>query len=403
MESNKLNIEIDRYLSNTKKSRILQEKASKYLPGGSTREAQYFDPYPIFIDYGKGHYIYDVDGNEYLDFVINATSLILGHSHPGIVERLKYQASKGTAFSGPVEDLINLSEVLCERIPSLDTVRFTNSGTEATLLAIRAARAFTKKNKIAKFEGGYHGAHESVAISVNPAVNDLTDDIDPVRGYIGQPEGILNDVVILPFNDLDVCESKLREYKDSLACVIMEPVISSFCYTPLDLPEPPEYSVDEVKQWIIKNTDELQECVKDLCSRGMAAQEIGYKYPWRLVFAFWDEYGGWLNDFDKKFPELSKYMHEVYNISENELTSIILLPMNNNLQGRGFWHNDGDRGGYRMYLNYENFDEDSLLLRKTKEPYNYNNWEIIDENNDEWDDSILQKKEYKSKKIRTNQ
>jgi glutamate-1-semialdehyde 2,1-aminomutase len=235
MESNKLNIEIDRYLSNTKKSRILQEKASKYLPGGSTREAQYFDPYPIFIDYGKGHYIYDVDGNEYLDFVINATSLILGHSHPGIVERLKHQASKGTAFSGPVEDLINLSEVLCERIPSLDTVRFTNSGTEATLLAIRAARAFTKKNKIAKFEGGYHGAHESVAISVNPAVNDLTDDIDPVRGYIGQPEGILNDVVILPFNDLDVCESKLREYKDSLACVIMEPVISSFGYTPLDL------------------------------------------------------------------------------------------------------------------------------------------------------------------------
>ena len=99
------------------------------------------------------------------------------------------------------------------------------------------------------------------------------------------------------------------------------------CYTPLDLPEPPEYSVDEVKQWIIENTDELQECVKDLCSRGMAAQDIGYKYPWRLVFAYWDEYGGWLNDFDKKFPELSKYMHEVYNISENELTSIILLPL----------------------------------------------------------------------------
>ena len=79
------------------------------------------------------------------------------------------------------------------------------------------------------------------------------------------------------------------------------------CYTPLDLPEPPEYSVDEVKQWIIENTDELQQCVKDLCSRGMAAQEIGYRYPWRLVFAYWDEYGGWLNNFDKKFPELSKY------------------------------------------------------------------------------------------------
>ena len=235
MKSNKLNIEIDRYLSNTKKSRILQEKASKYLPGGSTREAQYFDPYPIFIDYGKGHYIYDVDGNEYLDFVINATSLILGHSHPEIVDRLKKQAEKGTAFSGPVEDLINLSEVLCERVPSLDTIRFTNSGTEATLLAIRTARAFTKKNKIAKFEGGYHGAHETVAISVNPSIKDLTDNNEPIPGYLGQPQGILNDVIILPYNDLDVCESKLREYKDSLACVIMEPVISSFGYTPLGL------------------------------------------------------------------------------------------------------------------------------------------------------------------------
>jgi len=175
------------------------------------------------------------------------------------------------------------------------------------------------------------------------------------------------------------------------------------CYTPLDLPEPPEYSVEEVKQWIIENTDELQECVKDLCSRGMAAQDIGYKYPWRLVFAFWDEYGGWLNDFDKKFPELSKYMHEVYNISENELTSIILLPMNNNLQGRGFWHNDGDRGGYRMYLNYENFDKDYLLLRKTKEPYDDDNFKYISETHDDWDDGLLQKEEYKCKMIRPNQ
>ncbi len=235
MESRKLNLEINKYLLKTKKSKILQEKAAKYLPGGSTREAQYFDPYPIFINHGKGHYIYDVDGNEYLDFVINATSLILGHSHPGIVDRLKIQANKGTAFSGPIEDLINLSEILCDRIPSLDTLRFTNSGTEATLLAIRAARAFTKKNKIAKFEGGYHGAHETVAISVSPNINDLTDDMKPIAGYVGQPEGILNDVIMLPYNDLNVCEAKLREYKDSLSCVIMEPVISSFGYTPLDL------------------------------------------------------------------------------------------------------------------------------------------------------------------------
>tara|TARA_B100001057_G_scaffold475180_1_gene541693 strand:- start:852 stop:1562 length:711 start_codon:yes stop_codon:yes gene_type:complete len=173
------------------------------------------------------------------------------------------------------------------------------------------------------------------------------------------------------------------------------------CYTPLDVPEPPEYSVEEVKQWIIKNTDELQECVKDLCSRGMAAQEVGYKYPWRLVFAYWDEYGGWLNDFDKKFPELSKYMHEAFSLKEDELESILLLPMNNDVTGYGFWHNDGDKAGYRMYLNYENFDEDSLLLRKTKEPCD--NFRYISETHDDWDDSLLQKKEYKCKMIKPNQ
>ena len=235
MESNRLRLEVDRYLSSTKKSRALQERASKYLPGGSTRTAQYFAPHPIFIDYGKGHYLYDVDGNKYLDFVINATSLILGHSHPDVVNRLTTQAAKGTAFSGPVEDLINLSQLLCERIPSLDSVRFTNSGTEATLLAIRAARAFTKKPKIAKFEGGYHGAHETVAISVTPSANDLREDHITIPGYVGQPKGILDDVIILPYNDLDTCDQKLRANKASLSCVIIEPIISSFGYTPLDV------------------------------------------------------------------------------------------------------------------------------------------------------------------------
>ena len=234
MTSSCLQIELDRYIANTGNSRALQTRASKYLPGGSTRAAQYFAPYPIFVDHAQGHYLHDVDGNRYLDFVINATSLILGHAHPDIVTRLKEQAGKGTAFSGPVEELIQLSEILCERIPSLDSLRFTNSGTEATLLAIRAARAFTNKHKIAKFEGGYHGTHETVAISVTPSVHDLKDVNTPIPGYAGQPTGILDDVLILPYNDLDVCEGILRKHQDSLSCVIIEPVISSFGYTPLD-------------------------------------------------------------------------------------------------------------------------------------------------------------------------
>jgi len=232
----KIDHEITRYYSRTINSKSLQDRASNYLPGGSTRDAQYFDPYPIFANHGEGHYLFDVDNNKYLDFVINATSLILGHSHPEIITSLQKQVELGTAFSAPIEKLIDYSELLCKRIPSIDTLRFTNSGTEATLLAIRAARAYTKKSKIAKFEGGYHGTHESVVISVNPQLENLSETAyNPVQGYESQPTNILEDVVLLPYNNLDVCETILRSHKDNLSCVIIEPIVSAFGYTPLNL------------------------------------------------------------------------------------------------------------------------------------------------------------------------
>ena len=173
MDQAKLQREVEQYWAKTPRSRQLQEEAERYLPGGSTRDAQYFDPYPIFVDRGEGRYVYDADGNSYLDFMINATSLIMGHAHPDIVRALQEQTEKGTAFSGPTEAMIRLSKLLCERIPSVDTIRFTNSGTEGTMMAIRAARAFTGKPKIAKFEGGYHGSHEAVSVSVGPSADKL--------------------------------------------------------------------------------------------------------------------------------------------------------------------------------------------------------------------------------------
>ena len=161
---------------------------------------------------------------------------ILGHSHPEIITSLQKQVELGTAFSAPIEKLIDYSELLCKRIPSIDTLRFTNSGTEATLLAIRAARAYTKKSKIAKFEGGYHGTHESVVISVTPQLENLSEtEYNPVQGYESQPTNILEDVVLLPYNNLDVCETILRSHKDNLSCVIIEPIVSAFGYTPLNL------------------------------------------------------------------------------------------------------------------------------------------------------------------------
>jgi glutamate-1-semialdehyde 2,1-aminomutase len=165
--------EIQRYLARTPKSRALQAEAADVLPGGSSRGTAYFAPYPFFAEGGEGHYVYDVDGNRYLDFMLNATSLILGHAHPAIVEGLGAQAARGTAFSTPTVSQVRLARLLRDRIPSMDTVRFTNSGTEGTLMAIRAARAFTGRPKLAKFEGGYHGAHEHVAVSVHPPADRL--------------------------------------------------------------------------------------------------------------------------------------------------------------------------------------------------------------------------------------
>jgi glutamate-1-semialdehyde 2,1-aminomutase len=225
--------EIERYVARTPKSRALQAEAERVLPGGSSRGTAFFAPYPFFAEGGEGHYVYDVDGHRYLDFMLNATSLIVGHANPMIVEALGEQTRRGTAFSTPTRVQVRLAQLLCDRIPSLDTIRFTNSGTEGTLMAIRAAWAFTGKTRLAKFEGGYHGAHEHVAVSVRPPAAKL-DPAGPtaIPEYPGQPRGVLEDVVVLPYNDLDACDRVLRARKDEIGCVIMEPIVSSFGYVP---------------------------------------------------------------------------------------------------------------------------------------------------------------------------
>jgi len=227
--------EIERYVARTPRSRALQAEAEDVLPGGSSRGTAYFAPYPFFAEAGEGHYVHDVDGNRYLDFMLNATSLILGHGHPTIAEALGEQARKGTAFSTPTVTQIRVARLLRDRVPSLDTLRFTNSGTEGTLMAIRAAWAFTGKPKLAKFEGGYHGAHEHVAVSVRPPAGAL-DPAGPtaIPEYPGQPARVREDVLVLPYNDLAACERLLRAHRDEVGCLIMEPIVSSFGYLPGD-------------------------------------------------------------------------------------------------------------------------------------------------------------------------
>ena len=236
MTTEKLQREIERYKARTPRSSELQKEAEGHLPGGSSRGTAFFAPYPHFIDHAEGKYMYDVDGNQILDYMINATSLILGHAHPDIVQALQAQAEKGTAYSGPTEVQIRLAKIITDRVPSVDTIRFTNSGTEGTLNAIRVARAFTGKHKIAKFEGGYHGTHEYVEVSVHPPA----DKLDPngptsIPEHPGQPPSVAEDVLVMPYHDLESCERILRQHAHELACVIMEPVVSGFGYLPVSV------------------------------------------------------------------------------------------------------------------------------------------------------------------------
>lgn len=236
MDPDKLQVEIETYISRTPRSAELQEQAEAYLPGGSSRGTSYFDPYPHFIERGDGPYIVDVDGNKSLDFMINATSMILGHANPAIADVISDQSRKGAAFSGPTKAQIRLANILTDRIPSVDTIRFTNSGTEGTMMAVRAARQHTGKEKILKIEGGYHGSHDYVSVSVYPSMDSLDPHRPtPIPEYSGQPSVIAEGVFVVGFNDLVGAETILKENAEEIACVIMEPIISSIGYVPADI------------------------------------------------------------------------------------------------------------------------------------------------------------------------
>ena len=208
------------------------------MPGGNTRTVLHYDPYPVFIARGQGSRIYDVDGNERIDFNNNQTSLLLGHAHPAVVQAATDQLAKGLVFSGPTESQIDLSRIICQRVPTVEHVRFANSGTEATMNAIRAARAFTGKEKVAKFEGAYHGTHDAASISVGPPLDEVGDPERPI-GYLqtqttpggaGIPKRVLDEVVVLPFNDFASTERLIRDNADELAAVIIDPVMAASGY-----------------------------------------------------------------------------------------------------------------------------------------------------------------------------
>ena len=232
-----LDEEIAEYAAVNPLSREMFARAQESLPGGNTRTGVHIDPFPIYADYGEGTYFHDLDGHRLLDFVNNNTALPLGHAHPEIVAALQAQVARGTGFSRPLVLEVEMAELLKERMPSLEKVRFCSSGTEAVLNALRVARAFTGRSKIAKFEGAYHGVDDTALVSYLPPLG-------PELGSDRQPQGVastaglmahtLAETVVLPFNDIDACSEIVEAHGAQLAAVIIDPLSTAVGLT---LPE----------------------------------------------------------------------------------------------------------------------------------------------------------------------
>jgi glutamate-1-semialdehyde 2,1-aminomutase len=215
------------YAAKTGRSRALYEQALAVMPGGNSRTTTFFDPYPFYVQRGQGAQVWDADGVARLDLNGNYTSLVLGHAHPDVVKAVQDAAAAGLSFPGPTEHEVRLAELLTRRIPSLEAVRFTNSGTEATMNAVRLARAFTGRSKIAKFEGAYHGTHDWVMVSVSPDPKEAGGRRrpKPVAWSAGVPPAVLKHVVVLPWNDPEACEQILEKEAATLAAVLVDPLL----------------------------------------------------------------------------------------------------------------------------------------------------------------------------------
>ncbi|EHL2529791.1 glutamate-1-semialdehyde 2,1-aminomutase, partial [Listeria monocytogenes] len=217
-------------MQNYSKSEKAFKEAKKVLPGGVNSPVRAFnsvDASPVFMDHGKGAYITDVDGNEYIDYVLSWGPLILGHADPAVVNAITKAALKGTSFGTPTEIETELAKLVIERVPSIEIVRMVSSGTEATMSAIRLARGYTKREKILKFEGSYHGHGDSLLIKAGSGVATLGLPDSP-----GVTKGLAADTITVPYNDIEGAELAFQKYGEEIAAVIVEPVAGNMGVVP---------------------------------------------------------------------------------------------------------------------------------------------------------------------------
>src|SRR5713226_420569 len=211
----------------TPRSHEIHERGKASLPLGVSSSFQAVPPYPLFISRAEGSSIWDLDGNRYTDFHLGFGSLLVGHSHPVLVEALRDQLGKGSLYSLPCADVVYLAEELVRRFAPIEQVRFCNSGTEATMDALRLARAHVGRDKIVKIEGSYHGHHDTVLMSTKPSVEAAgpPDRPNSVPASKGIPANVKGNTIIAPYNDPQALERILTEHEGEVAAVITEAVL----------------------------------------------------------------------------------------------------------------------------------------------------------------------------------
>ncbi|AQR77619.1 glutamate-1-semialdehyde 2,1-aminomutase [Paenibacillus larvae] len=222
MSTNRLRID--------RKSAEAFEEAKKVIPGGVNSPVRAFKSVgltPLYIDHAKGSKVYDIDGNEFIDYVGSWGPLILGHAHPEVIAQIQDYAEKGTSFGAPTLIETEMARIVTERVPSVDIVRMVNSGTEATMSALRLARGYTKRNKIVKFEGSYHGHADSLLIKAGSGVATLGLPDSP-----GVPESVAVNTITVPYNDLDTLKEVFHTFGEDIAAVIVEPIAGNMGVVP---------------------------------------------------------------------------------------------------------------------------------------------------------------------------
>jgi glutamate-1-semialdehyde 2,1-aminomutase len=224
--------EIETYEKRTRKSKEAHTRASSRVPLGVASNYRYYPPYPLFVRDGKGGRIRDIDGNEYIDHNLCYGGLVAGHCHPMVMRAVEERLKIGTLFGMPHGMELELADEICARFP-VEMVRFGNSGSEVTQYALKLARAVTGRAKIVKMEGGYHGGHDAVSVSVKPKADQFGDPENPTPVVSGQGvlKGTSGETLVAPFNNLAAVERLFAKYPGEIAAVIVEPIMMNigFC------------------------------------------------------------------------------------------------------------------------------------------------------------------------------